>query len=191
MREAEYPPGKIPAHILRCMSPEDRARMTATASLLPQTAETPFHVPPDGWRGRLAATPVPRQPKGYAEHAMQAELFRWSQDAQTLRSMPSLALLFAVPNQAKVSQAAGRYFAAEGKRPGVPDLILPVPRAGFGGLALELKIYPNKPTPAQEQWLDALEAIGWRCCVAYDLATAKAFLQSYLQPVNFPVNTQS
>ena len=129
--------------------------------------------PPDGWRARMAASP-PKMPKGYHEHTLQVELVRWS------ATVPGLSLLFAVPNQGERSKATRGRMLAEGLKAGVPDLILPVPKSGFCGAALELKIYPNRPSPAQMAWLDSLEGVGWRCAVAYSLEQAKNFLACYL-----------
>ena len=138
--------------------------------------------PPDGWRARMAVKPE-RPPKGYSEHQMQVELVAWTiARAGEHHGAKDLSFLFAVPNQGERSKATRGRMIREGLKAGVPDLILPVPRAGFCGAALELKIHPNKPSDSQAAWLDALEAIGWRCAVAYTLDEAKNFLASYIQP---------
>ncbi len=49
-----------------------------------------------------------------------------------------------------------------GSDAGYPDLTFPELN-----LAIELKIKPNKPTPAQLEWLDYFKSIGWRSEVCY------------------------
>jgi hypothetical protein len=70
---------------------------------------------------------------------------------------------------------------AEGVRAGVPDVLLPVARGGYHGLALEMKFGRNKPTPEQREWLDALAAEGWQTCVAYGFEEARQAIQDYLR----------
>ncbi len=73
-------------------------------------------------------------------------------------TLPELALLFAVPNGGHRHPATGAKLKAEGVKPGVPDLWLPVPRNLFHGLVIELKteLKSSKVSAAQEWWINSL-----------------------------------
>jgi hypothetical protein len=53
-------------------------------------------------------------------------------------------------------------FDSRRSQPGFPDLIL---LRGERQVVAELKVGNNKPTPAQEVWLDAFHAAGAQVCV--------------------------
>lgn len=68
---------------------------------------------------------------------------------------------------------------------GTPDLLIFEARGKYMGLAIELKIKPNTPTPAQLDFLKALEDRGWKTAVVYAI---DSFIDTvndymYLQPV--------
>jgi hypothetical protein len=96
-------------------------------------------------------------------------------------------LITAVPNGGQRNKAVAGKLKAEGVRPGVPDILVfdPAPPSLFEGrspigLAIEMKVKPNKPTPLQLAWHAALVTRGWRCEVAYSAEEAWAILTSYL-----------
>jgi hypothetical protein len=92
------------------------------------------------------------------ERREQVALFRWA----AMHPDTALRMLFAVPNgMAAKSPITVRKMKAEGLRPGVPDVWLPVPKQSRCGLVLEMKVPPNKMSPAQQQWADDLKAQGW------------------------------
>lgn len=97
---------------------------------------------------RLAAPP---------EAAEHAALFEWIYAHEG--RYPALGLAFHAANEGK--RAPWRA-AREGIRAGVPDVLLPVPRGDWTGLAVELKAGRGRLTPAQSDWLDRLAAEGWR-----------------------------
>jgi hypothetical protein len=84
-----------------------------------------------------------------------------------------------VANERKASPQAGKRLRAKGVKSGVPDCLIFNQRNGFKGLALELKIKPNKPTENQKQWLSDLSVLGWLCKVAYDLDEAINIIDHY------------
>ena len=128
------------------------------------------------------------------EHDEQVALFAWA--AENEEEHPELRNLFAVPNGAKVPYTRnrrGRAFSpqrvelvAEGLRRGVPDIMLAVMRRGndgrtWGGLFVEMKRKPNKPTPEQEEWIARLRASGYMAVVCYGAADAQQCIMAYLQ----------
>lgn len=91
-----------------------------------------------------------------SEAAESAALFAWV-DALAGR-YPALQSVAHVANEGKRAPWKSR---AMGIRPGVPDVLCFAPGRRGVGLALELKVHPNKPTPAQLLWLDRLRSYGW------------------------------
>ena len=73
------------------------------------------------------------------------------------------------------------YLKAEGLRPGVCDLFLPVARGGFFGCYLEMKTKTGKLSENQKEFIAAVEKQGYLCCVAYGADEAIEFLERYLQ----------
>ena len=88
-------------------------------------------------------------------------------------------LWFHPPLERRTSPQAGKRLKAKGVKSGVPDCLIFNQRNGYKGLALELKIKPNKPTPAQKEWLLELSILGWLCKVAYSLDEAIEIIDNY------------
>lgn len=96
---------------------------------------------------------------------------------------PELALLYAIPNGGQRSKAVAGKLKAEGVKPGVPDLCLPVPRGGFHGLYIEMKRVGERDatSPAQKAWHAALRAQGYRVVVCEGEAEAMAVIIEYMR----------
>jgi hypothetical protein len=96
------------------------------------------------------------------------------EQAAVVRWLTWHGILFcAVPNGGKRHIVTAKRLAAEGVRPGVPDLLIfdPVPcpaRSGASvGVALEMKRQRGgRLSPEQKVWMAALEVRGWSVCVA-------------------------
>jgi len=118
-----------------------------------------------------------------SEHDEQAALFRWAELQEG--EHPELANLFAIPNGGARHPAVAAQLKAEGVRAGVPDLFLAVRRGTggqvWGGLFIEMKRRPNKPTPAQEEWIARLRAAGYMAVVCYSATEAQQCIMAYLQ----------
>jgi hypothetical protein len=93
---------------------------------------------------------------------------------------PDLALLFHPPNGGSRHIAEATKLKAMGVRKGVPDLLLPVPRADKSGLALELKSPSGRLRPTQAWWLDQLQGQAWAVAVAWTFSEARHVIQQYL-----------
>lgn len=93
---------------------------------------------------------------------------------------PELRLLFAVPNGGARNAIVAKKLKAEGVRPGVPDYLLPVARAGFHGLALELKTLTGYASREQRDWIASLRREGWRAEVCRGWSAAWDVLREYL-----------
>lgn len=112
------------------------------------------------------------------EHDAQCALIQW-RDLLAPRC-PALGLLYAIPNGGKRDVVTATRLKAEGVTAGVPDLCLPVAREGYHGLYIEMKIPGGRVSPAQRQWLAALEAEGYMTAVCYSWPEAARVIARYL-----------
>jgi hypothetical protein len=94
--------------------------------------------------------------------------------------LPGLGLLFAIPNGGHRNVIVAKRLKAEGVKPGVPDLCLPVARGQFHGLFLELKADRNTATLEQTHWIEALRAQGYAAFVTRGWESAAQHLEDYL-----------
>ena len=118
-----------------------------------------------------------------SEHVEQVNLFRWAHYAKA--TAPELALLYAIPNGGARHPAVAAKLRAEGVKPGVPDLHLPVPRGTFHGLYIELKrVSGSRPTKEQREWLEKLETQGYRAVWCRGWHHAKDVIEEYLAAPN-------
>ena len=91
----------------------------------------------------------------YLEHYEQSALFTWAASQSIIH--PELEWMYAIPNSARRSPRQGAWMKAEGLRSGVWDIHLPVPRAPYHGMYIEMKTKGNVLTPAQGAFRAALE----------------------------------
>lgn len=114
------------------------------------------------------------------EHAEQVSLMAWAEWAAFDR--PELALLFAIPNGGARDAVTGARMKAEGVKPGVPDLFLPVARQGCHGLFIEMKRRDGgRVTPEQQRWHDRLTEQGYLVAVCHGRDAAKTLIAAYLE----------
>lgn len=118
-----------------------------------------------------------------SEHQVQSTFFKWVRIAE--KQYPALRLMFAVPNAAKRSFKLAAMLKAEGMRHGVPDVLLPVARYPFIGLAIEFK-KPDGKNPTgklsdyQIEFIDFLVKENWLVCVLDDAEEAIRITKNYL-----------
>ena len=93
---------------------------------------------------------------------------------------PELKLMFHVPNEGKRSVYSGAELKRAGLKKGVPDVMLPVARKGYNGLAIEMKAGKNKATEEQKKWLMGLAKEGWLCYVCRGYEAAATVLGGYM-----------
>lgn len=114
------------------------------------------------------------------EHQEQSALFAWAKAMEW--RMPELKLLYAIPNGGKRSKATAALLKAEGVKPGVPDICLPVARSGWHGMYIELKRRKGgRLSEEQRMWMSALETAGYRCCVCNGWEKAQEIITRYLE----------
>lgn len=121
-----------------------------------------------------------RKPRRDLEHAEQVKVFAWA--AAHEEKYPDLRWLFAVPNWIGVRTAKhGARLKAEGRKAGVLDMWMPVRRAIYPGMAIELKVKGNRPSVDQQAWIQHLHREGWYVIVAYSAIQAIRELENYLR----------
>lgn len=103
--------------------------------------------------------------------------------ANYLRSQYPEILFCHIANERNTSRIRGGMLKKMGVRKGMPDLMIFKPMGVFVGLAVELKISPNKPTKEQLQVLDRLTVNEWYSDVLYDYVDDFIILaKNYLNP---------
>ena len=86
-----------------------------------------------------------------------------------------------VPNEGKRSAFAQYKFKYLGGMSGIPDVIVFKQTASYAGLAIELKVAPNKPTKNQLEFLDKLSDSGWYATWVNSFEQAKNIIDQYFQ----------
>jgi hypothetical protein len=113
------------------------------------------------------------------ESEEQSALFQWARVMET--RIPELRLLYHIPNGGLRDKRVAVRLTAEGVRRGVPDICLPVARRGCHGLYIELKRgHGGRTTPEQREWLESLNAQGYRAEVCRGFDEARAVIEGYL-----------
>ena len=109
----------------------------------------------------------------------QATLFSWA--AMNSARNPELRLMFHIPNGGARKPSEAARFKAEGVKPGVPDIFLPVARAPFHGLFIELKRQKGgKISEHQKKWIEDLLRQGYMTVVACGWKEASEYITEYL-----------
>ncbi|MBR1785295.1 MAG: VRR-NUC domain-containing protein [Bacteroidales bacterium] len=89
-------------------------------------------------------------------------------------------LLFAVPNGVATTATQGRILKAEGMMAGVADLILLVPRKGYGAMCLEMKTAKGIQCETQKIWQVECERAGNRYVVVRSFDQFREVVVDYL-----------
>lgn len=91
-----------------------------------------------------------------------------------------LDLLFHIPNGGSRSGREGVMFKAMGVKPGVPDLMLPIKRHGYGGLWIEMKTDGGRLSEAQEDWHQRLAWAGHKVVTCWRWQDAIEEIKDYV-----------
>lgn len=122
---------------------------------------------------RHVTLPVP------TEHEEQVALFQWA--ALNEWHEPRLELLYAIPNGGARHPAVAAKLKAEGVKPGVSDVCLPVAGGGYHGLYIELKrLKGGAVTPEQTRWNQLLLRQGYRAVVCRGWVVAACAICEHL-----------
>ena len=113
-----------------------------------------------------------------SESEEQRLLFEWA--ALMEGRHPDLKLLYAVPNGGKRHIKTAIALKAEGVKPGVPDLCLPVARQGYHGLYIEMKSAKGRTSETQDWWLKELNEQLFLARVCRSFEEARDLILDYL-----------
>lgn len=86
-----------------------------------------------------------------------------------------------VPNGGKRNPIEGYKFKRMGVMPGVPDILIFHATEMFNGLAIELKVHPNKPSLAQKKIINKFINEKWLTIICYSFDEAMAVIDEYLK----------
>ena len=122
---------------------------------------------------KKASPPIP------SEHQEQVTLFEWAAWMGT--QLPELKKMHAIPNGGKRDIRTAAMLKAEGVKPGVPDIFLPVPRGRWHGMYIELKRRKGGTVSKEQQaWINALKEDYW-CAVCHGWEAARDEIMRYLR----------
>lgn len=116
--------------------------------------------------------------KAGTEHAHQVAVFAWA--ALNFGKYPELRMMFAIPNGGLRDKITAANLKAEGVRPHVPDIFLPVPRGSWHGLFIEMKKPKGQIEPGQLQYIEKLHQLGFGACICFGWEKATETILSYL-----------
>jgi len=88
--------------------------------------------------------------------------------------------VFAIPNGGSRNKAEAAKLKAEGVSAGVPDLFIPIPKQGYHGLFIEMKVGKNRTSLEQDEWLALLRKNGYRAEVCYGADAAIKTIDDYI-----------
>ena len=114
---------------------------------------------------------IGRKRRDQPEHRVQSAAFAAIRAAEA--TYPVLQLIYAVPNGGKRGKLTAVQMWREGARAGMPDINVDVPRWGYHGLRIEVKI-GTYPSPEQILVHQHLEAQGY-CVVVIKGKEAQAY----------------
>lgn len=111
------------------------------------------------------------------EAAEQEALFQW---AELMRGkLPGIERMYHCPNGGSRNPAEAARLKAQGVKPGVPDIFLPVARGGYHGLYIEMKYDHGKLSDDQIDWITALREQGYAAGVCRGWRKAAKIITNY------------
>lgn len=113
------------------------------------------------------------------EEDLHRECFKWLEEQKEF--FPILAWAFHCPNGGRRSKGEAGKLKALGVKPGVPDVVIPLPYGTYAGLAIELKSGTGTLSDHQKDWLRVMKESGYLVGVARDLDTFVDFVMHYLR----------
>lgn len=117
-----------------------------------------------------------------SEHDQQSALFEWAEH-RINRGWKALELMYAIPNGGERNVIVATRLKAEGVKPGVPDVCIPIPKTPYHSLYIEMKDKDTKGSkvkPHQEKWINNLRLAGHQVEVCWDWIEAAQVICGYL-----------
>lgn len=110
------------------------------------------------------------------EHQEQKALIKWCEYMGYPHN-----LIFAIPNGGHRHIIVAVKLKAEGVKPSIPDLFLPVAAWGKHGMFIEMKSKKGKVTKKQKIKIDELRKEGYHAGVCFGFDEAKIDIEAYLK----------
>lgn len=170
-----------------------RGVATSVGGQAPAGARVDTPTPSDVDKGGPAHSPKAAQarapaPMKISEDDLQISCFQWIELMRP--SHPILEWIIHVPNGGKRPRGAAGKLKAMGVKPGVLDVLLPLPFNGWSGLAIEMKVGRNKTTEQQDDWLEVFHASGYYTAVCYTLEEFMGHVNCFLSSVSPIIGSQ-
>lgn len=112
--------------------------------------------------------------KTHPEQSEQIAIFDWVK----LKKLDGI--IFHIANERRTSPQQGVMLKRMGVKAGVPDIFVARGCHNYLGCWIELKIAPNKPTPLQLKFIDAMREEGYCCHIAWSAEEAIQQIADYL-----------
>lgn len=110
-----------------------------------------------------------------SEAAEQAAYFQWA------AYIPAMRWAFHIPNGGSRNKIEAANLKRQGVKAGVSDIFLPLPRGGYHGLFIEMKVGRNKPTEKQREFIAFAKNEGYAAVVCYSAEEAIVVTKKYLK----------
>lgn len=118
---------------------------------------------------------------GCTEDAEQTALFCWAALMVHQYGVGCLSSMFAIPNGGLRDPITASRLKQQGVKPGVPDVMLPVPWGRYAGLFIEMKRRTKHNTSDEQvEYVKVLRAAGYCVIIAYGYVEAIAAINMYL-----------
>lgn len=124
---------------------------------------------------------VVRKPPRYLEAQYQASVVLWARARfeEDPNHFHDLDLLHCSLSGVPMTPAQAKRAKAQGMRPGIPDLCLPVPVGPYHGLYIEMKTEDGRLSEDQKDVTERLALNGYKVVVAYNPCEAKEAIRRY------------
>lgn len=87
------------------------------------------------------------------------------------------------PNEGLMKPQYGAKRKSMGVSSGYPDIMIHIKNKDYNGLAIELKVGYNKPSPEQLAWLENLKNQGWQTMVSWSFDEVMDVVDEYLKNI--------
>jgi len=112
-----------------------------------------------------------------SEHTEQVAVIQWYR-----YQYPKYAkYLFSIPNGGVRHIGTAVKLKAEGGLSGVSDLFLMIPKSGWHGLFIEMKVKGGKLSDSQKEFIGNATLMGYQAVVCYGFDEAKDAITKYLK----------
>lgn len=112
------------------------------------------------------------------EHQEQVALVTWFR----LQHKQYANYLFAIPNGGVRNIGTAVKLKKEGVLAGVPDLFLMIPKNGWHGMWIEMKIKGGRLAESQKEFMGMATLMGYQSVVCFGFDDAKNAITAYLKP---------